>query len=142
MPESSLPVEHLFTLVGRLGGTSVIQGGPQGGRAIVAVPGGTFEGPKLKGTLAENSGGDWVTLRADGTFKLDVRITLVTDDGATIFMAYQGIGKRGENGNVLRTAPLFETGDERYAWLNSVQAVGLGTSGRETVTYDVYALTV
>lgn len=142
MPESSLPVEHLFTLTAALGGTSVITGGPQGGRAIVAVPSGTFDGPKLKGTLAENSGGDWVTLRPDGTFKLDVRITLVTDDGATILMAYQGIGKRSENGNVLRTAPLFETGDERYAWLNQVQAVGIGSSGDGKVIYDVYALSV
>ena len=142
MAETSLPAEHLFTLTATLGGTSLTDGGPQGGRAIVAVPGGTFEGPRLRGTLAENSGGDWVTLRADGTFKLDVRITLVTDDGATILMAYQGIGKRTENGNVLRTAPLFETGDERYRWLNGVQAVGLGSSGGGKVTYEVYALTV
>lgn len=142
MPVTSLPVEHLFTLTADLGGRSVIQGGPQGGRAIVAVPSGTFEGPKLKGKLAENSGGDWVTLRADGTFKLDVRITLVTDDGATILMAYQGIGKRSDDGNVLRTAPLFETGDERYTWLNAVQGVGIGSSGQGKVSYDVYALTV
>ena len=142
MPGTSLPAEHLFTLTASLGGTSVINGGPQGGRAIVAVAGGEFTGPRLQGTLVENSGGDWVTLRADGTFKLDVRITLQTDDGATILMSYQGIGIRTETGNVLRTAPLFETGDERYAWMNSVQAVGLGSSGGGKVTYDVYALTL
>jgi hypothetical protein len=37
-------------------------------------------------------------------------------------------------------APLFETGDERYAWLNSIQAVGIGTAGAEGVDYDIYAL--
>ncbi len=142
MPASSLPVEHLFTLTATLGNSSVIQGGPQGGRAIVTVTGGSFAGPKLSGTVVENSGGDWVTLRADGTFKLDVRITLQTGDGATIFMAYQGIGKRTDAGNVLRTAPLFETGDERYTWLNSVQAVATGSSGKGTVTYEVYAIAV
>ena len=42
----------------------------------------------------------------------------------------------------LRTAPLFEAGDERYAWLNTVQAVGIGTSKSGSVSYQVYALTV
>lgn len=140
MPESSLPVEHLFTITAILGNRSLVQDGPQGTRVIVHVTGGTFEGPKLKGTVVEHSGGDWVTMRADGTFKLDVRITLQTDDGALIYTAYQGVGKRGDAGNVLRTAPLFETGDERYRWLNSVQGVGIGSSGEGTVTYDIYAL--
>lgn len=142
MPETALPVEYLFTLTATLGNSSVIEGGPQGGRAIVTVTGGTFDGPKLKGTVVPNSGGDWVTIRADGTFKLDVRITLQTDDGATIFMAYQGIRKRTEAGYAIRTAPLFETGDERYTWLNGVQAVGLGSSDRGAVTYEIYALSV
>lgn len=140
MALSSLPVEYLFTLTATLGNTSVIRDGPQGGRAIVQVTGGSFEGPRLKGTVVDNSGGDWVTLRVDGSFKLDVRITLQTEDGAIIYMAYQGVGKRGESGNVLRTAPLFETGDERYTWLNGVQAVGLGSSTPASVTYEVYAL--
>ncbi|MEX0784807.1 MAG: DUF3237 domain-containing protein [Dehalococcoidia bacterium] len=140
MPESSLPVEHLFTMTANLGGASVIQDGPQGSRVIVAVSGGSFDGPRLKGTIVPNSGCDWVTRRADGSLKLDVRITLQTEDGAAIYMAYNGIGKPQDGGNVLRTAPLFETGDERYAWLNAVQAVATGTSGGGAVTYDVYAL--
>ncbi len=140
MPESALPVEHLFTITANLGGASIIQDGPQGSRVIVAVSGGSFEGPRLKGTIVPNSGCDWVTRRADGSLRLDVRITLQTEDGAAIYMAYNGIGKPRDGGNVLRTAPLFETGDERYAWLNSVQAVATGTSAQGSVTYDVYAL--
>ena len=73
---------------------------------------------------------------------LDVRLALVTDDGATIYMTYTGLGSRGADGVAhLRTVPTFETGDERYAWLNSVQAVSHGTSGGGTVTYEVYSLT-
>ena len=140
MAEASLPVEHLFTITANLGGASFIQDGPQGTRVIVAVSGGSFEGPKLKGTIVENSGCDWVTRRADGSLRLDVRLTLQTHDGAAIYMAYNGIGKPNEGGNVLRTAPLFETGDERYAWLNAVQGVATGTSQPGSVTYDVYAL--
>ena len=32
------------------------------------------------------------------------------------------------------------TGDERYAWLNNVQAIGIGTVGPTGPTYEVYAL--
>lgn len=135
MAETSLPVERLFTLTATLNAPTMIQDGPQGTRVIVDVTGGTFVGPKLKGTVAA-SGADWVTRRADGSAKLDVRITLLTEDGAAIFMTYNGISNQG----AIRTAPLFETGAEQYAWLNRVQAVGVGKSSGGTVTYEVYQL--
>ena len=142
MAESALPVEHLFTMKAATGKASVLSGGPAGTRIVVPVTGGTFEGPKMKGTIVENSGGDWVVARADGSMKLDVRITLLTDDGALIYMSYSGFRTtKGETAS-LRTAPYFETGDERYAWLNSVQGVATGTSGPGTVDYEVYALSV
>lgn len=141
MPESALPVEHLFTITAQTTPPTVLQNGPQGARVIVGVTGGTFEGPKLKGTVAANGGGDYLTQRADGSVKLDVRIVLHTDDGAAILMTYNGIGLTQEGGGLsLRTAPLFETGDERYSWLNRVQAVATGAPGRGDVTYVVYAL--
>jgi hypothetical protein len=140
MPETSLPVEHLFTLTANTEGATVVPGGPAGTRIIVGVTGGTFEGPRLRGTI-EPPGGDWVTQRADRSVRLDVRITLKTDDGAAILMTYGGIGIPREGGGLdLRTAPQFETGDARYAWLNNVQAVGVGAPGQGSVTYDVYAL--
>ena len=70
----------------------------------------------MKGTV-KGPGGDWVTSRPDGSALLDVRLLLETDDGAVILMQYKGILTEG--GARLRTAPLFETGDERYAWLNT-----------------------
>lgn len=141
MPETAIPVEYLFTMKATLAPATVIQDGPQGSRAIVAVTGGTFDGPRLSGTVVP-PGGDWVTVRADGSFKLDVRATLLTEDGAAIYVSYNGIGVRKDGRTPLRTAPLFETADPRYAWLNNVQAVGLGFSGRGEVQYDIYALTV
>jgi hypothetical protein len=140
MPETSLPVEHLFTVTATVAPPFVVQGGPHGDRTVVGVTGGTFEGPKLRGTVAPNAGGDYVTARADGSFKLDVRLILQTDDGASILMTYNGVGVRGDDGVALRTAPLFETGDERYTWLNRLQAVATGTPARGSVTYEVYAL--
>ena len=51
-----------------------------GGRLIVPVSGGTFTGPRLKGTIVPPSG-DWVVQRPDGSRVLDMRLLLQTDDG-------------------------------------------------------------
>ena len=107
---------------------------------MAPVTGGEFEGPKVKGTIVP-PGGDWVHARRNRTLHLDVRLMLVTDDGESILMTYQGIGHPQEDGSLsIRTAPTFETGAEAYAWLNDVQAVGIGTAGADSVTYEVYAL--
>ena len=58
-------------------------------RVIVPVSGGTFDGPKLKGTVLP--GGDWIVRRPDGSSVLDVRIILQTDDAQKIYMQYRGI---------------------------------------------------
>jgi hypothetical protein len=135
MSETSLPVEHLFTITAGTQTAGLLKDGPHGTRVVVGVTGGSFEGPRLKGTI-KGPGGDWVTLRADGSGRLDVRLLLETDDGALILMQYHGIFTDGATR--IRSTPLFETGDERYAWLNSVQSVGLGSVGDGDVTYDVY----
>jgi len=83
---------------------------------------------------------DWITNRADGSYRLDVRLTLKTDDGALILVTYNGIGQTTDAGASLRIAPLFETGDSRYVWLTRLQAVGVGERVGTAVTYDIYAL--
>jgi hypothetical protein len=40
----------------------------------------------------------------------------------------------------MHTAPLFETGDERYEWLNMVQAIAFGHLEDGTVIYTVHAI--
>ncbi len=140
MTTSTIDVEHLFNLNVTLGDASnaLIRGGPSGTRFIVPVSGGTFEGPKIKGTVAL-PGGDWVQARKDRTVRLDVRLLLVTDDGESILTTYHGVGTPNEDGSTdLRTAPTFETGSEKYAWLNNVQAIAIGNSTPTDVTYEVY----
>ena len=117
----------------------MMPGAPQGTRMLVGVKGGKFEGPKLNGTVIA-PGGDWVTQRADGSIKLDVRATLKTHDDAMILVTYNGIGVVVDGELKARCAPIFETGDERYAWLNNIQAVGLGGLDGTDVVYDVYEL--
>ncbi len=139
MPETTLPVEHLFTWTARTGTPANTRGGPQGTRLIVDASSGEFAGPKLRGRV-EPPGGDWVTLREDGTIRLDVRLTLRTHDDAVILMTYRGVGTPQDAGLSIRTVPEFQTGDERYAWLNNVQAVGVGGTIEGGVRYEVYAL--
>ena len=138
MAETALAVEHLLDLHLDVTIPSMIPGGPAGTRITVQIDGGSFTGPKLSGFVVGPSA-DWAVARADGSLRLDVRLLLRTDDGADIYMSYSGIGLDG--GARLRTAPTFETGDERYAWLNQVQGVAIGTTDGSTyVEHQVYAL--
>jgi len=131
--------EYLGTLHAETGARNVVQDGPQGTRTIVQIVGGRFEGPRVKASIQAPSG-DWITNRADGSYRLDVRLTLKTDDGALILVTYNGIGQTTDAGASLRGAPLFETGDSRYAWLTRLQAVAVGERVGTTVSYDIYAL--
>jgi len=96
---------------------------PHGKILVFPITGGSFEGERLRGTVLPG-GGDWATARADGTFDLDLRATLQTDDGALIHMTFTGV--RDDANKYLRTLPRFETAATKYAFLNRLLAVGIG----------------
>jgi uncharacterized protein DUF3237 len=100
-----------------------IGGVPHGVRRTALLGGGTFEGPRLRGKVLAG-GGDWVSVRGDGTFTLDLRVTLQTDDGGLIHMTFTGV--RDDAHHYFRTAPRFETAAPKYAFLNRLLAVGIG----------------
>ena len=126
---------------------------PFGLRNIFIVTGGTFEGPKLRGTVRPG-GGDWFLTLANGVGELDVRGTMQTHDGALILVTYHGVLDvspavtqrvfAGEDVSpseyFFRTTPRFETGDERYAWLNKTVTVATGCFGPGWVAYRVFAV--
>jgi hypothetical protein len=136
-PRQAPPLEYLGTLRAETGSRTTLENGPQGTRVVVPLVSGRFEGPRLKASL-QAPAADWVTVRADGSAKFDVRFTLKTDDGANILVTYNGIGQTTGAGITLRSAPLFETGDARYTWLTHVQALAVGRSVGTTITYDMY----
>ena len=131
--------EYLGTLHAETGNRTVVENGPQGTRTIVQIVSGRLEGPRIKATVQTPSG-DWITNRVDGSYRLDVRLTLKTDDGALILVTYNGIGHTTSAGASLRAAPLFETGDARYTWLTQLQAVAVGERVGTGLTYDIYAI--
>ena len=144
MPLDTIPAEFIGTLSARTNDVArpMVAGGPFGTKVVATVTGGTFVGPKITASLPDGvAAGDWLTILADGTFALDVRVSLRTDDGADIFVTYTGFGTRNDDGTAtIRTAPRFETADERYAWLNGLFCVALGTTTPDGVEYDVYAI--
>jgi hypothetical protein len=133
---TALPVQHLFSAHLDIGTPSYVRNGPEGTKIIVAITGGTISGERVSGTIVPNSGGDWVSVGPTGAMRIDVRFTILTDDDATIYISYRGVlqGRRALCG------PLFETGDERYAWLNASQGIGIGQSDEAGVDYDFYLL--
>jgi hypothetical protein len=108
--------------------TEEIGSTPHGTLSIFPVTGGSFDGERLRGKVL-NGGGDWVTAKTDGTFDLDLRVTLETDDGALIHMTFTGV--RDDANHYLRTLPRFETAAPKYAFLNRLLAVGVGEIGSE-----------
>jgi hypothetical protein len=105
------------------GATEDVGETPHGTVSIFPVTGGSFEGDRLRGKVVAG-GGDWVTVRADGTLELDLRVTLETDDGALIYMTFTGV--RDDPSHYFRTLPRFETAASQYAFLNRLLAVGVG----------------
>ncbi|MBE7519014.1 MAG: DUF3237 domain-containing protein [Thermoflexaceae bacterium] len=125
--------------------------GPFGVRRIIDIIGGTVDGPRLKGRVLP-SGADWLLVTGDGVSRLSVRATVLTGDGAYIYLDYPGIAvlppeagakfMRGEaidyGEGYFMTTPRFETGDHRYAWLNAVVVVAEGRLGPGRVEFRAY----
>ncbi len=126
--------------------------GPFGTRGLAVLAGGSFEGSRLKGKLWAG-GGDWGLRDPDGVMRLDIRATFETDDGALIYGQYFGVlrpeagrpipqpGEASDYGDAyFMTTPRFETGDERYAWLNGLVCVAEGKRTEQGVAYRVYTV--
>jgi hypothetical protein len=115
---------------------------PSGTRIIVEVSSAAFEGERIKGKQKGAAAADWLTMGPDGTGTLDVRATLETDDGALIYSFYRGrMDLTQPVGSApIYAAPLYETGDERYAWINRIQAVAKGKTDGQLLEYEIYEL--
>ncbi|MBL8771584.1 MAG: DUF3237 domain-containing protein [Phenylobacterium sp.] len=133
---------------------------PWRNRRLSPIAGGTIEGERLRGEVMA-AGGDWSELGAasDGAAVtlIDVRSLWKTHDGALIHVTYGGrlvippealadfrdparVEALAEDAYYFRIQPVFETGDERYAWLNALVAVGVGKRTAAGVRYRIFAV--
>lgn len=115
-------------------------------------PGGWVKGPSIAGTVVPPTA-DWLRVMPNGTSRLDVRLTILADDGSYIYMSYVGRiataaqrlqrprpGEAGvEPGRNFLTNPVFETDSAKYAWLNDIVTIGKCVPSPDPeVTYDIF----
>ncbi|WP_206443106.1 DUF3237 domain-containing protein [Candidatus Protofrankia californiensis] len=105
--------------------------GPFGSRMIFELVAGRATGERFNAEVL-SGGADWALIGPDGLARIDVRSQFRTDDGAFVYVQYHGLiemneavgaalatgGETGFGDQYFRTTPRFETGDERYSWLN------------------------
>ena len=123
----------------KLAAPLVIGSGPSGNRLVAGIEAMDIRGERLNATLAGATAADWLTT-VGTTATIDVRATVVTHDGAYVYIQYRG---RSDTTNGFGSAPVFvsanfETGDARYRWLNNVQAIGRGDFAK--LRYDWFEL--
>jgi hypothetical protein len=131
----------LGTLTLETAQSTVISGGPIGSRrVIVELRDVRIVGERLRATQHGASAVDWLIVGADDTATIDVRFCLKTHDGAFIYVQTGGRAdaKTFGNGGPTFIAPVFETADPRYAWLNKVQAIAKGTGGATSASFEVF----
>ena len=124
--------------------------GPYGTRTIFGIESGQVKGKRINGKIL--GGADWSLIGEDGFLKIDVRTQIETDDGALLYLQYQGL--LGINELLLEaldksqqtnfgdqycyTSIRMETGDERYSWVNTTFFIGEGRNIPGGVEYRVW----
>jgi hypothetical protein len=114
----------------------VVSGGAAGIRLVAEITGARFEGERFRASMIGASSADWAVVEPDGRIVADVRLLLKTDDDAVVAVHYQGRGDAATGITV--SAPLFETGDERYAWLTRTVVVGKSHFDGTVLEYEMY----
>jgi len=145
--------ETLMRVAVEVGEILTMGGGPLGERRFVAITGGSFEGPQLRGRI-EPGGADWQIVRADGALDIDAHYVLHTEQGARIRVVSQGyrhgppevLAALGRGEDVppgkyfFRTVMRFETGAPDLEWLNRTIAVAIGERKARRVLFEVWRL--
>lgn len=147
--------EFLGTLI-MYGKGSLMAGDiPAGKRRLDYVKSGTLSGPNIRAEIV--GGADHLLRLTDATLLADVRLGLRLDDGNGLELNYRGYlwGEGDVSDRVLARQPVrpeeykirtnvwFETGSEKYYWLNHVIAFGIGVfqqdeAGKPCLRYDYF----
>jgi hypothetical protein len=123
-------LEFAFEVRAEVAAPTIVGEVPAGTRRIIDIVGGTFAGPKLKGTVRPG-GADWQIIRPDGFTEVDARYTLETESGDLIYVSNLGIRhappdviRRLNAGELVdqsqiyfRSVPKFETAAPELQWL-------------------------
>ena len=99
---------------------------PAGGIRQDAHFKGVISGEYIVGTV---SGVDYIYIRADGRFELNIFATITTKSGENISLQAQGVTTPTDEAHILniRQSIQMMSGHEQYQWLNALQIWGEGT---------------
>lgn len=95
----------------------------------------------LRAKQEGTSAADWLLQGPDETVLIDVRVSMRTDDGAALQIAYSGRAHwpDGVGSGAVRAAFVFETDAPEYRWLCSRMVVGVGSVEQ---THGSYSLAI
>ena len=101
---------------------------PVGKRIIQEIESAHFAGAHFDADTKGKASADWLAIDATGIATFDIRMLLETGEGAQVYLAYEG---KADWSKGMATEPVyvtahFETGDDRYRWLNHALVVGKG----------------
>ncbi len=123
--ENAPQLEYVVELKVKCEGAYQVGQTSHGNRFIIPIVGGTFEGPKMKGTIFPGGADYQLQDNEHGRTEVEAIYSIKTDDGVNIHVRNRGLICTGkdENGNpqfYFRTTPQFEAPfDSKYAWLNN-----------------------
>lgn len=123
--EDAPQLEYVVELKVKCEGAYQVGQTSHGNRFIIPIVGGTFEGPKMKGTILPGGADYQLQDNEHGRTEVEAIYSIKTDDGVNIHVRNRGLicTGRDENGNpqfYFRTTPQFEAPyDSKYAWLNN-----------------------
>jgi len=149
MPELKHEMTYRFRVTGPLTAT---EGSPTGTREYWEMSEGTLTGARIKAKIAM-PGGDWMLVGADRFARPEVRVQLITEDGAIILLHYTGLVERTVafreaaeedretkwTDQYMRMHMRFETGADNYCWLNESIFIAEGRlAGPKEIEYRIY----
>jgi len=144
-------LQLLFEARGVLDASMVVGQTPEGLKRVVPILGGTFEGPRMRGTLV-SGGADWQYVRSDGVTVVEARYLLRTDDDVLIEVHNRGLRHgpeetmrrlaAGEHVDpreyYFRAAPSLSAPAGKYDWLNKSLFLCTGARFATAINLWVY----
>lgn len=123
-------------------------------RGFVSVAGGEVSGPKLKGRVVPQSGGDWPRLWPSGLIEFEAHYMIEAEDGTPIYIHNQGIAysspevvakiEAGEpvasDATYLRITPRFEVPAGPHEWLARTIFVGTAERHGDETLFEYFAV--
>ena len=123
--EKAPQLEYVMELKVKCEGAYQVGKTSHGNRFVIPIVGGTFEGPKMKGTILPGGADYQLQDNEHGRTEVEAIYSIRTEDGVIIHIRNKGLicFSKDENGKgqfYFRTVPLFEAPqDSQYAWLNN-----------------------